>query len=129
VTQSMRPSNATIAAAKAMYERGVAKADIARRVGFSDSTVGRWIRGPQPQPPPQDVEQPRRWVEAAICAQVDPEIFHPEKGRHTNRAINICRVCPVQEPCLQWALEHHETGIWGGTTERRRQELRRRKTG
>jgi hypothetical protein len=50
-----------------------------------------------------------------------------ETGFH--RAINICRVCPVQEPCLQWALEHHETGIWGGTTERRRQELRRRKTG
>lgn len=40
-------------------------------------------------------------------------------------AVAVCRACPVREVCLEYALEHGELGVWGGTTERERREQRR----
>lgn len=40
-------------------------------------------------------------------------------------AIRICRTCPIETQCLDYALRHYVTGIWGGTTERQRQAIRR----
>lgn len=37
----------------------------------------------------------------------------------------VCRGCPVKDQCLEYALEHGELGIWGGTSERERRRLRR----
>lgn len=66
------------------------------------------------------------WREAALCAQTDPEAFYPDKGGSTREALAVCRRCPVQGPCLEYALVHDERfGIWGGTTERQRRRLRR----
>jgi WhiB family redox-sensing transcriptional regulator len=42
-----------------------------------------------------------------------------------NRAKDICANCPVQEDCLDWAMEQQEPyGIWGGLTARERDRLR-----
>lgn len=65
------------------------------------------------------------------CTETDSAIFFPEKGTATAglRSIRvaqaICRMCPYTERCLEWALEHYEIGIWGGTTEGERRRIRR----
>jgi WhiB family redox-sensing transcriptional regulator len=62
-----------------------------------------------------------------LCAQVDPEIFFPEKGGSTRDPKRVCRSCEVRAECLDYALEHEERfGIWGGMSERERRGLRRR---
>ena len=40
----------------------------------------------------------------------------------------VCRTCPVMETCLKWAMDSgQQAGIWGGTTEKERENLRRRR--
>ena len=67
------------------------------------------------------------WQEQAVCAQVDPEIFFPDKGGSPRQAKQICAECPVRLQCLEFALEHNERhGVFGGLTERERQSIRKR---
>lgn len=66
------------------------------------------------------------WRVQALCAQIDPEMFFPEKDGNTKeqarRAKQICSECPVRTECLQEALRLEgimyggRFGIWGGTT-------------
>ena len=68
------------------------------------------------------------WRDAALCAQVDPERWFPEKGGSTRAAKQICSRCPVSAECLEFALEDEDAfrhGVWGATTERERRLLRR----
>jgi WhiB family redox-sensing transcriptional regulator len=37
----------------------------------------------------------------------------------------VCAGCPVRERCLDYAIEHVEIGVWGGTSERERRGMRR----
>lgn len=60
-----------------------------------------------------------------LCAEVDPELFFPEKGGTTRPAKEICRRCDLQAACLEWALTNDERfGVWGGTSEYERQKVR-----
>jgi WhiB family redox-sensing transcriptional regulator len=71
-------------------------------------------------------EQPE-WQEEAVCATVDPDLWHPEKGDAGAAAIakRLCMDCPVRDQCLQDALDHDERyGVWGGLTARERYRLR-----
>jgi hypothetical protein len=66
--------------------------------------------------------------EHAACRGQDPAAFFPEAGGSANQARRICRTCPVQVDCLTYALGvpvSHDWGVWGGTTEDERQQLRR----
>ncbi len=64
------------------------------------------------------------WVVDALCAQVDPELFFPEKGGSTREAKRVCGLCEVRARCLEYALAHGERfGVWGGVSERDRREL------
>lgn len=68
----------------------------------------------------------RPWMDEALCAQVDTELFYPEKGGSTRQAKQTCTSCPVREQCLAYALENDERhGIWGGLSERERHKLLR----
>lgn len=68
----------------------------------------------------------RSWMLDAKCLDADPEAFFPEKGGSTREAKRICNACPVQDECLEWALDNEERfGIWGGMSERERRRLRR----
>lgn len=69
--------------------------------------------------------QPEPWMADALCAQTDPELFFPVVGGSGREAKRLCRPCPVRAQCLTFALEHHERGVWGGTSEKERDELRR----
>lgn len=67
------------------------------------------------------------WREDALCAQTDPEAFFPDKGENPASAKDICRQCPVQIDCLDFAMRNNEPyGVWGGYTARERQYIRNR---
>ena len=67
------------------------------------------------------------WQQKALCAQTDPEAFFPEKGGSSRDGKRVCLSCDVRTECLEYALENDERfGIWGGTSELERRELRRR---
>jgi WhiB family redox-sensing transcriptional regulator len=68
------------------------------------------------------------------CMNSDPEAWFPNmaQGRSAEivNARNLCRVCPVQKECLEYALGDPDLhGIWGGTTPRERSKLRVRALG
>lgn len=63
---------------------------------------------------------------SALCAQVDPDLWHPAKGQSNTAAKKICHRCDDEAACLAIALADPELdGIWGGTTHRERQAMRR----
>jgi WhiB family redox-sensing transcriptional regulator len=71
------------------------------------------------------------WLDHADCRDTDPDIFFPfgEEGPaldQIDEAKRICRTCPVQAPCLAWALDHQIIdGIWGRTTAEERHAMRK----
>ena len=70
--------------------------------------------------------QPGSWQDLALCAEVDPELFFPEKGEPSRSAKRVCGGFEVRAECLQYALDHGERfGVWGGLSERERRELAR----
>lgn len=68
------------------------------------------------------------WIDSALCAQVDPDAWHPEKGGGVSEQKRICARCEVRTDCLAYALDNDERfGIWGGLSERERKKLPRSK--
>lgn len=66
------------------------------------------------------------WRDDAVCAQIDPERWFPDKGGSTREAKKVCLSCPVRLECLQYALDRDERfGVWGGLSERERRRLKR----
>jgi len=71
------------------------------------------------------------WRDQAACHQTDANLFFPTGS--TGDAISqihaakaVCNACPVQDPCLRFALEtNQEAGIWGGKDEDERRRLRK----
>lgn len=72
-------------------------------------------------------------IEVNVACQTKPEYFYPEDFLGTNLRHNdyyrfivkvaksYCTACPLQELCLEYALEaEEEFGIWGGLTARER---------
>jgi WhiB family redox-sensing transcriptional regulator len=76
----------------------------------------------EPTQAPEDLT----WQDLALCAEVDGEIFFPEKGGSTREAKRVCRSCEVRASCLEYALDTDQRfGIWGGMSERERRRLKR----
>lgn len=71
----------------------------------------------------------RNWRDQAACLAVDGDVFYPEgRGRAfrdaEERAVAVCRTCPVATQCLAYALGRRDVwGVWGGTTEDERKEM------
>lgn len=71
------------------------------------------------------------WRDRAACRSTDPDLFFPVGT--TGPAISqieaakaVCRACPSQEPCLEFALTtNQDSGVWGATSEEERRKLRR----
>lgn len=73
---------------------------------------------------------PGTWIEHAACRNHDPNLFFPADGgwHIAKQAIAICNECPVRTDCLTYALEENQQyGIWGGTSYKQRQTLRRQR--
>lgn len=60
-----------------------------------------------------------------VCAEVDPEIYFPDRGGSTRAAKKLCvEACEVTDECLDGALERKERfGVWGGKSERELRKL------
>jgi len=75
------------------------------------------------------------WRKNAICRDTDPDLFFPVGSTgyalvQIDRAKQVCGECPVQDDCLQYAIEtNQDSGIWGGTSEEERRQIRRRLAG
>lgn len=71
------------------------------------------------------------WETYALCKTLPPSTFFPSDGRGVEVARQACAPCPVREECLEHALVNRiDHGIWGGTSEReRRRILKRRRAG
>lgn len=72
------------------------------------------------------------WQLRARCRDNFSHLFFPsstferkdERETRERRAQAICRVCVVQQECLDYALSIKEPyGIWGGHTEVERREM------
>jgi WhiB family redox-sensing transcriptional regulator len=75
------------------------------------------------------------WRNGAACRTEDPELFFPigttdRALAQLQKAKAVCHACPVQEPCLQWALSSEpigqESGVCAGLSETERRSLKRR---
>lgn len=72
-----------------------------------------------------DLSTTPNW-ESAVCRQVDPEMFYPERGNYhvVRKAKKVCGSCPLLLECRNFALrEEIPYGIWGGMTHRERRKL------
>lgn len=68
---------------------------------------------------------PPEWTRRALCAEVDPDLFFPEKGDDVSRVKRICKACDVKKECLKYSLDNDERfGVWGGLSEHNRRKLR-----
>lgn len=58
------------------------------------------------------------WRDSAACKDTDPDDWFPEtySAAHETKMARICFFeCPVQENCLEYALNFPETvGMWAG---------------
>lgn len=72
------------------------------------------------------MDQP--WRNQALCREVDPDAFFPERGQSARAAKRVCQDCEVRTPCLDYALEANERhGIYAGLSVRERDRLRHRR--
>ena len=68
------------------------------------------------------------WMAHGLCRELPPTTFFPNDGVGVDRARRICNTCPVQEPCLEYALvERVDHGVWGGASERERRRILKRR--
>lgn len=70
------------------------------------------------------------WRDRAACRNVPTRVFIPadeedEPYYPSSEQLKFCNTCPVKVECLQYALDHHEVGTWGGTTTYQRTQLGR----
>src|SRR5690606_27545378 len=69
------------------------------------------------------------WRDHAACLGADPDLFFPPPGPYgAEDAKAICQGCPVRAECLDYAVTTAQKyGIWGGTNERERREIRKQR--
>lgn len=66
------------------------------------------------------------WMERARCRGVGTEMFFVERGamHKSQEAVALyCSLCVVRTSCLNFALDNHCKGMWGGVSEKKRRAL------
>jgi len=72
------------------------------------------------------------WRKEALCKDTDPELFFPvgstgQALQQITAAKSVCGECTVKTECLEFAIEtNQDCGIWGGTSEDERRDIRRK---
>lgn len=81
------------------------------------------------EPEPLDeLEHEDRWHELAACRGTDVSLFFTARGDSDSvrKAKATCAACPAAAACLEEAvLDEPDFGVWGGTTVKERQRIRR----
>lgn len=71
------------------------------------------------------------WRRHAACRDTDPDLFFPVGTtgpaiEQIENAKAVCRQCQAQADCLEFAIAtNQDSGIWGGTSEEERRQLRK----
>lgn len=68
-----------------------------------------------------------KFSDTPACLGIDVEIFFTEeRGNYPYLADvkKICKTCPVQVECFNYAIENLVHGIWAGTTKQERDKYR-----
>lgn len=67
------------------------------------------------------------WAKDAACATAPTGLFFSDDPVKVEKAKAICRRCPGQVGCFDYALTAYPTerGVWGGTTQDERIKIRR----
>jgi WhiB family redox-sensing transcriptional regulator len=71
------------------------------------------------------------WRDSAACRDTNPDLFFPVGTtgpaiEQIENAKAVCRECPVQATCLEYALiTNQDSGVWGGTSEEERRKIRK----
>ncbi|MCW2528796.1 MAG: transcription factor WhiB [Pseudonocardiales bacterium] len=81
---------------------------------------------------PAAIDADRHWRERSACRDMNNDAFYvaehergSSKQMRITAAKSVCETCPVQRPCLQWALDVAENhGVWGGMTPEERKLIR-----
>jgi WhiB family redox-sensing transcriptional regulator len=68
--------------------------------------------------------KPARDYSLAACTDQDTSIFFSDADQQIRQALAICNRCPIKKECLEDAITNNEFGVWGGTTELMREQLR-----
>ena len=69
-----------------------------------------------------------KWMSRGKCADLPPETFFPSDGVGVNVAQAICADCSQKVRCLEYALDNRvDHGVWGGTSERERRRILKRR--
>jgi WhiB family redox-sensing transcriptional regulator len=90
-----------------------------------------WLMTPEAPGAPElptleDFLQRPQWHQEAACAGAGVKAFFSGTHVDIQRARGVCRECPVQAPCLQYALGDPDLeGVWAGTTAKERRVMRR----
>lgn len=72
------------------------------------------------------------WRRDAACRDTDPDLFFPVGTtgpaiEQIEEAKAVCQACHAQAQCLEYAIAtNQDSGIWGGTSEDERRQLRKR---
>lgn len=73
---------------------------------------------------PQRDQADLSWQNHARCLRIHADFFPEKPGRdNAIEAKRVCRTCPVKDACLEHALINRELGVWGGLTEREREDM------
>jgi WhiB family redox-sensing transcriptional regulator len=66
---------------------------------------------------------------AGACRTEDPTLFFPpyDSPSANAPAKAVCERCPIKPECLEWALDHEDEGVWGGTGPADRRALLRKR--
>lgn len=68
------------------------------------------------------------WFSLGECNGLPTRWFFPERGESVREVKNICKRCVIKTDCLEFAMANDiQHGMWGGTSERERKSLRRRR--
>lgn len=87
-----------------------------------DTVLSQWAAIP---PPPAILEK-----EGACVGKPQAGFFMDTPSRSDPKmlaALECCKVCPVRQPCLEYALGLPwgiDFGIWGGTNRNQRKKMR-----
>jgi hypothetical protein len=70
-------------------------------------------------------------IDQRACYGMDPDLFTGYDGESTADRIfreadakSVCGGCELMTACLDWAMDHDERGVWGGTSDDDRRTLR-----
>lgn len=66
--------------------------------------------------------------EGASCWGIETDFFFPDRNdiqEEHLKAKKICGGCVVKQECLTYALHYRVSGIWGGTSTKQREKIRK----